>query len=414
MSLRPLGKIAATVLIAAAAASPSASHGQSSRAEPPCLPFVPPVPIDHRPAAVAPHAAGTTPPLEPGAGYVAPPAATNPPPSPSPSPSVFLPPRELPALPQFSSNRYDAIDARIRDLRSRIRRSDAPAEPTTQAGPPIAASVPRSAPPTPMPPEVPSPDPMATGSTSPAVQPAPSSLPGHSEPAPSSPAVASAPAMSAAESSSVPGSVTPGASVATLPTAEAPTAQQSIPPQTLTPPEHTTPAPALSPAPDHAPRAIPSMTETVPKPSHRTAPHTRSAPEASALAKTEEHTPLIPIEVLRAPVDQLALADNLYAARSYAMALEAYRGVEGSAATTRTKSWSSFQAANCLRQLGQIAEAEKQYRRVAGDSASGEFGELSKWWLSSLEQKRQLQARLEAITQTLARTTEAGRDDAGN
>lgn len=96
------------------------------------------------------------------------------------------------------------------------------------------------------------------------------------------------------------------------------------------------------------------------------------------------------------------------------MALEAYRGVEASAATARTKSWASFQVANCLRQLGQVAEAEKQYRRVAGDSVSGEFGELSKWWLGSLEQKRQLQSRLEAITQTLAGMTEAGRDDTGN
>lgn len=403
MSRLHLWKIAAAILIATAALSPSASHGQSSRAEPPCLPFVPPLPVDHRPPAVAPHPAETAPPREPVAGDVAPPAAATP--IPSPAPAAFLPPRELPALPEFSSNRYDAIDARIRDLRSRIRHSEAPAEPAPQAGPAFAASVPRSAPPpppTPMPPVVPSPDQTATGAASPTVP-----------PDASSPAVASAPAMSAAESSSVPGSATPGASIATLPAAETPTAQQSIPPQSFTPPEHTTPAPTLRPAPDHAPRAIPSTPDTATKPS-RSVPRIRSAPDASALAKTEEHTPLIPIEVLRAPVDQLALADNLYAARSYAMALEAYRGVEASAATTRTKSWSSFQAANCLRQLGQIAEAEKQYRRVAGDSASGEFGELSKWWLGSLEQKRQLQARLDAITQTLAGMTEAGRDNAGN
>lgn len=105
----------------------------------------------------------------------------------------------------------------------------------------------------------------------------------------------------------------------------------------------------------------------------------------------------IPVEILRSPIDHIALADNLYAAKSYGLALEAYQAAVKANVSPHARRWASFQVANCYRLLGQPAEAERQYRRLAGDRDGGQFSELSRWWLQSMDQKSQLSAQLEQL-----------------
>lgn len=319
--------------------------GQQPANAPPCIPFSTPIP----------------------AGLLTPPKLETPVPAPVPEVPVEAVPIETPAkprvaVPQVSAeltgtptlvpSQYDAIDARIRELRSRIKRAEAP---LTLPVPMIAPAAPPTA--------------DVTVTTPDLVVPM---NPDHPQVVPDATLEA-------------PSSISPAAP------------QTSIPAQSSDPHQDSV---LLAPhrEPDHADPHSPLAATTAPllKPS-------------TALAETSESlssSMLIPVEILRSPLDQIALADSLYAARSFTLAVEAYRAAEKSPPHLAGRRWASFQVANCLRQAGQIAEAEKQYRRVAGDRDAGESAELAKWWLHALEQKGQLSAQLTSIQSALSVTSE--------
>jgi len=156
------------------------------------------------------------------------------------------------------------------------------------------------------------------------------------------------------------------------------------------------------------PPAPPLLQETVtPNPFRTSGPGTTPpVPPVTEINSTAMSALSIPVEILRSPIDHIALADNLYAARSYGLALEAYQAAAKLSGPAAPRRWAAFQVANCHRHLGQTAEAERQYRRVAGDRDAGQFTDLAKWWLQAMEQRSQLTSQLTQLKSSLETTQE--------
>ncbi len=93
-------------------------------------------------------------------------------------------------------------------------------------------------------------------------------------------------------------------------------------------------------------------------------------------------------------IDHLGLANNLFAVGQFELSLEIYQKVDPSTVSPQQQFWVEYQQASCLRRLGRSAEASNKYRRLADKPEAGSLSELARWWVTTLEHKRQLEKKL--------------------
>ena len=124
--------------------------------------------------------------------------------------------------------------------------------------------------------------------------------------------------------------------------------------------------------------------------------HTPEPPTAEH--QTPAARPLSQTPIVDGAIDRLGLANNLYAIGDYLVAREMYEHTDMAELTAQQQIWAEYQIANCLRRMGQKAEASNRYRRIAAQPEAGWLSEQSAWWVDVLEQTRQLEKALQEET----------------
>ncbi len=187
-------------------------------------------------------------------------------------------------------------------------------------------------------------------------------------------------------------------------------------PQPVQPPEQApqflpepAPLPLLEPLPEPAPqptveRPPPPLESSRPRPTVpvQATPTPTPTPAASDIPPSREDSPLtLPSELLDQAIDRQRMGNNLYAIGAYELALMNYERMQQQPLGPVEAQWVQFQVANCQRHLGQLAEAQKAYRRVAGETSEEWLGQLSRWWLKELDDREQLQSRVAELDQII-------------
>lgn len=120
----------------------------------------------------------------------------------------------------------------------------------------------------------------------------------------------------------------------------------------------------------------------------------------------DEESTLDTIAVLDSVVNQLALANNLYAAGETKIALKMYQKLRQD--STGDQAWVTYQIAQCHRALGSKSNSDQAFRIVTAMPKTGRWGEYSKWWLSNdqsvatlSQQSDQLSTALEELRKQL-------------
>ena len=148
--------------------------------------------------------------------------------------------------------------------------------------------------------------------------------------------------------------------------------------------------------------AEPDRSHTTPPPTSRAA----ASPPADPVTNREELAPAgapevlpdgTPIPLLNSTVDGMRLADSLYGAGQYDVAVRIYAKLANDPHLKAELPWLYLQLAGCYRHLGDDPAAARYYRMVAGMPQDHGFGETARWWLRHLEQRQTLQQGLSAI-----------------
>ena len=125
-------------------------------------------------------------------------------------------------------------------------------------------------------------------------------------------------------------------------------------------------------------------------------------PAAPDIPPSREVSPLtLPSELLDQAIDRQRMGNNLYAIGAYELALKNYEMMLQQPLNPLEMQWVQFQVANCQRQLGEIAQAQKAYRRVAGETSEEWLGQMSRWWLKELDDRQELQRRVADLDQII-------------
>lgn len=94
------------------------------------------------------------------------------------------------------------------------------------------------------------------------------------------------------------------------------------------------------------------------------------------------------------PIDRVSLGNNLYALGEYPAAHKAYLSVNPEELSAEQQIWTEYQIANCLRRLGETAEASNRFRKIAAQPEAGWLSERAAWWVGVLEQMRRAETAL--------------------
>ena len=97
----------------------------------------------------------------------------------------------------------------------------------------------------------------------------------------------------------------------------------------------------------------------------------------------------------------MALADNLYGAGKYDLALPIYHTLSAGTLAAGEQAWVHYQIAGCHRWLEEMDDAERHYRLVISLAGDDPLGEYSRWWLDTISKRKQLQQDLKDITSYL-------------
>jgi hypothetical protein len=100
-------------------------------------------------------------------------------------------------------------------------------------------------------------------------------------------------------------------------------------------------------------------------------------------------------------IDRLALGDSLFATGQSDLALQAYSSIELKRLPAVDRYWIEYQIANCHRRLGNRAEAEQRYRRLAGLVDGGWCAAHARWWLDAMSTRTSLERDLEQVRMSL-------------
>ncbi|MEP3482282.1 MAG: CDC27 family protein [Fuerstiella sp.] len=101
------------------------------------------------------------------------------------------------------------------------------------------------------------------------------------------------------------------------------------------------------------------------------------------------------------PIDRLALATSLYATNQFRECLKILEAVELRPLSTEDRQWHDYLMASCYRKLGNRDEAEDYYRSVLQRSSSTWVSAAARWWLGHMDEKSQLQTKLEKVQITM-------------
>lgn len=113
-----------------------------------------------------------------------------------------------------------------------------------------------------------------------------------------------------------------------------------------------------------------------------------------------------PTAVMPEAVDRLRLADSLFAQSQWQQALAIYQAAAKEQKSAEDRTWVEYQQANCHRHLGQLDQAEKFYRMVAG--AEGDLlPDCARWQLDHLQKQKLAQETLDRLKSTIAAAQEA-------
>jgi len=110
----------------------------------------------------------------------------------------------------------------------------------------------------------------------------------------------------------------------------------------------------------------------------------------------------VPQAIVPEAVDRLSLADSLFGKGDYRMALQIYTRLKPEVSDPTDQLWIEYQLASCRRSLGDIQEAEKSFRIVAGAKHNEFLSSQARWWLDMLEQHKTVQERMEQMDATIS------------
>lgn len=120
------------------------------------------------------------------------------------------------------------------------------------------------------------------------------------------------------------------------------------------------------------------------------------APQQPVKSPSPPKPVTIPIN-LTATVDQLALANNLFAQGKTDAALSIYETLVQEPQTASDLVWIQYQLAACYRLTGRSKEARKLYRIVASAKNEDYWTGQAHWWLDYLQRNQALQERQQAL-----------------
>lgn len=100
-------------------------------------------------------------------------------------------------------------------------------------------------------------------------------------------------------------------------------------------------------------------------------------------------------------VDRLELANSLFAMGRTESAHAIYASIEQPSLSDEDRIWLDYQLASCNRRLGNIADAEKLYRRVVATDPESTWSKYSKWWLELLRDQGKVSAELNQVQEAL-------------
>ena len=102
--------------------------------------------------------------------------------------------------------------------------------------------------------------------------------------------------------------------------------------------------------------------------------------------------------VTSAPVDRMALANNLYGAGEFELALKSYLELaKQPELIPHDQVWVRYQIGQCHRQLGNAPDAQRSFRKVTAVEDQSRWGQHAHWWLQTNERLQRLGAQVEGI-----------------
>jgi tetratricopeptide (TPR) repeat protein len=117
----------------------------------------------------------------------------------------------------------------------------------------------------------------------------------------------------------------------------------------------------------------------------------RTEPSESNEEPAVRHPPSQP--VTDAAVDRQALADNLFGAKEYRLAMQVYGQLVDDPPEEANETWFKFQIAGCLRNLKEFEKASRYYRMVVG-SQDELLAPTARWWLSTIQDEEEISQQL--------------------
>lgn len=149
--------------------------------------------------------------------------------------------------------------------------------------------------------------------------------------------------------------------------------------------------------------------------SHPETPH-ETPHNPSESPEDPSEPPLMSDIVMMSPkaVDRLELANSLFAMGRTESALAVYGQIEQAGLSEEDRIWLDYQMASCQRRLGNVAEAEKMYRRVVAANPDSTWSKYSRWWLDLLRDRNKVQtelSQLQDVIKTYKTSLEAKSDN---
>jgi hypothetical protein len=162
------------------------------------------------------------------------------------------------------------------------------------------------------------------------------------------------------------------------------------------------PAPAPAAVDTELTEPIPPAPEpTIPTVDAEPQPPLSTVPAPMPMPTVPAPGELFPAPLVDGPIDRLALADSLFATKDIEFALQMYAQIDPQSVTPDDQLWIEYQVAGCHRRLGNIAEAEQRYRRLAGMTEGGWYASQARWWLDALTARKALEADLLRVTNAI-------------
>lgn len=116
----------------------------------------------------------------------------------------------------------------------------------------------------------------------------------------------------------------------------------------------------------------------------------------------DENASLNTIIITDNVVNRLALANNLYAAGEFKIALQLYQQLQQDS-TQQDQQWITYQIAQCHRTLGAKENADQAFRIVTAMPDSKRWGDYSKWWLANGDDVSNVKQRSQQLTAAIER-----------